>query len=98
MLAGRRADQDRVQRADAGGTVVEAVRRRSFCLCDMKRRGLQLSRRQRQTLYAIGLVLLLSGAPWAWIHRLDEAGQRGHVFRELKPWLLKTHGLAALGF
>jgi hypothetical protein len=64
----------------------------------MRRRWLQLSRRHRLTLYTTSLLLLISGAAWAWIHRLDEAGQAGPRLHELKPWLIKTHGYAAVGF
>ena len=64
----------------------------------MKRRGLQLSRRHRWSLYGIGLALLISGLAWAWLHRLDEAGNAGGPWREVKPWLMKVHGFAALGF
>ena len=64
----------------------------------MKRRGLQLSPRHRRTLYIVSLVLFVSGAAWAWVHRLDEAGRAGDTWRDLKPWLLKVHGFAAMGF
>jgi hypothetical protein len=64
----------------------------------MKRRGLQLSRRHRWSVYLLGLALLTSGLAWAWLHRLDEAGTPGGSWRELKPWLMKAHGFAALGF
>ncbi len=64
----------------------------------MKRRRLQLHRGQRLTLYAVSVVLLLSGAGWAWIRWLDDAGRTGDAMRQLKPWLLKTHGFAAPGF
>ena len=64
----------------------------------MKRRGLQLSRRHRWTLYAFSLALFLTGAAWAWVHRLDDSGRAGERLRDLKPWLMKGHGLAALGF
>jgi len=64
----------------------------------MKRRGLQLGRRHRWTLYAASLALLLSGAAWAWVHGLDDAGQAGDTLRRLKVWLLKAHGYAAVGF
>jgi hypothetical protein len=64
----------------------------------MRRRGLQLSRRHRWTLYSVSLALLLSGTVWAWLHRLEDAGLAGNSLRELKPWLLKAHGYAAVGF
>lgn len=64
----------------------------------MRRRGLQLSSRHRRILYAVSLVLLCSGAGWAWVHRLDAAGQTGAVWRDFKPLLMKTHGFAAMGF
>jgi hypothetical protein len=64
----------------------------------MRRRWLQLGRRRRLTLYATSLVLLISGAAWAWIHRLDHDGQASHALRELNPRLIAAHGFAALGF
>jgi hypothetical protein len=64
----------------------------------MKRRGLQLSRHHRRSIYFIGLALLISGLAWVWLHRLDETGTAGAPWRELKPWLMKVHGFAALGF
>lgn len=64
----------------------------------MKRRGLQLSRRHRWLLYIISLSLLLSGIAWAWLHRLDEAGDHSGSWRDLKPALMTVHGLMAAGF
>ena len=64
----------------------------------MRRRGLQLSPRHRRILHVVSLVLLLTGAAWAWVHRLDDAGRAGAALRELKPLLMKGHGFAALGF
>ena len=64
----------------------------------MKRRGLQLSRRHRWSLYAIGLALLITGVAWAWLHHQEEAGNGAVSQREIQPWLMKAHGFAALGF
>ena len=64
----------------------------------MKRRGLQITRPHRLTLYAVSLVLLVSGGAWAWIHHLDEVGRAGNLLRLTNPWLLKAHGVAAVGF
>ena len=64
----------------------------------MKRRGLQITRPHRLTLYAVSLALLVSGGAWAWIHHLDEAGRAGEFLRRTNPWLLKAHGFAAVGF
>lgn len=64
----------------------------------MKRRGLQLSRRHRWFLHTTSLVLLLTGVAWAWLHRLDEAGNLGDRWRSLKPALMTGHGLMAAGF
>lgn len=64
----------------------------------MKRRGLQLSRRHRLTLYAVTLLLLISGVAWAWANYLDETAQAAESLRDLKPWLLKVHGFSAMAF
>lgn len=64
----------------------------------MKRRAFQISPRHRRILHAVSLVLLISGAAWAWVHHLDEQGNAGDGFRYLKPWLMKAHGFAAVGF
>jgi len=64
----------------------------------MKRRGLQISQRHRLALYAVSLALFLSGAAWAWIHRLDEAGQAGEALRRANAKLIAVHGLVAVGF
>ena len=64
----------------------------------MKRRGLQLSRRHRLTLYTASLLLFVSGAAWAWANHLDETAQAGEVLRGFKPWLLKIHGFSAMVF
>jgi len=64
----------------------------------MKRRGLQLSRRHRWTIFIVLFTLLVTGLAWDWIHRLDEAGTSVVSWREIKPTLMKAHGFAALGF
>lgn len=64
----------------------------------MKRRGLQLSRRHRWSIYLVGIALLLTGFGWVWLHRLDEAGDIRGPWRELKPALMTVHGLVAAGF
>ena len=64
----------------------------------MKRRGLQLSPRHRTALYVVGGLLLVTGAAWARLHQLDQAGQVSDGLRLLKHWLMETHGLAAVGF
>jgi hypothetical protein len=64
----------------------------------MKRRGLQLSRRHRLTLYTASLALFVSGVAWAWANHLDESAQAGEAVRQLKPTLLKIHGFSALAF
>jgi hypothetical protein len=64
----------------------------------MKRRAFQISPRHRGILYVVSLVLLFSGAAWAWVHGLDEQGSAGVTLRNLKPWLMKAHGFAAVGF
>jgi hypothetical protein len=64
----------------------------------MKRRGLQLSRRHRLTLYSASLLLFVSGTAWAWANHLDETAPAGAALRELKPWLLKVHGFSAMAF
>ena len=64
----------------------------------MKRRAFQISPRHRRILYVVSLVLLFSGAVWAWAHRLDEQGDAGVTLRNFNPWLMKAHGFAAVGF
>lgn len=64
----------------------------------MKRRGLQLSRRQRWSLYLAFLILLLTGLAWAWLTRLDEAGDARGPWRDLKPSVMTIHGLVAAAF
>jgi hypothetical protein len=64
----------------------------------MKRRGLQLSRRHRQTLYAVSLTLLLSGVAWAWIQHLDQTGQAPENLRGWKTCLIALHGWSAMLF
>lgn len=64
----------------------------------MKRRGLQLSRRHRLTLYSASLLLFVSGVAWAWANHLDETAQAEESVRQFKPWLLKIHGFSAMVF
>jgi len=64
----------------------------------MKRRGLQLSRRHRWSLYAVGLTLFLSGLAWSGLHHLDQNGNTSGPWRELKPSVMTVHGLVAAGF
>ena len=65
----------------------------------MKKRAFQLSPTHRRWLYLVSALLFLSGALW-WL--ADFAVQRqwpGESFgRGSKPWLLKTHGGAAMAF
>ena len=63
----------------------------------MNRHRFQLSRGHRWPLYAAGILLLVTGAAWAWVHHLDESGRAGDAWRGLKPWLLKIHGFSAVG-
>jgi hypothetical protein len=64
----------------------------------MKRRGLQLSRGHKFTIYAVSLALFLSGVFWAWIQHLDEAGKAGEGLRQAKTWLIEIHGFSAMIF
>jgi hypothetical protein len=64
----------------------------------MKGRVFKLRPGHRRVLYAISLLLLLSGVVWAWINHLDQTAQAGDRMRDLKPWLLKLHGLGAMVF
>ena len=64
----------------------------------MKRRGLQLSKRHRRTLYAAGLTLLLSGVCWAWIQHLDQVGKAPEAARRCKTCLIAVHGWSAMLF
>lgn len=64
----------------------------------MKRRGLQLSRRHRWSIYAAGLVLFVSGMLWACFQHLEDAGHTSGPWSELKPSVMTIHGLVAAGF
>jgi hypothetical protein len=64
----------------------------------MKRRGLQLSRRHRATLFAVSAVLLITGALWARLHQLDENAPASEGLRRVNRWLMEMHGLTAVGF
>ena len=64
----------------------------------MKRRGLQLSRRHRLTLYAATFLLFISGVAWAWANHLDETARASESVRQWKPALLKIHGFSAVAF
>lgn len=64
----------------------------------MKRRGLQLSRRHRRMLYTACLTLFISGAAWAWLQHLDEAGNAGDALVKLKQPLIAIHGFSAMAF
>ena len=61
----------------------------------MKTHPFQLADWHRRSLYLTGLTLLLTGAVWTWIHRLDEAREASDAMRSLKPWLLAAHGSVA---
>ena len=41
----------------------------------MKANSVKLDGSQRVGLRGLGLALVLSGAAWAWVHRLDEGGE-----------------------
>jgi hypothetical protein len=64
----------------------------------MKIRVFKLRPGHRRLLYAVSLLLLLSGALWAWINHLDQTAQASERIRDFKPWLLKLHGLSAMVF
>jgi hypothetical protein len=64
----------------------------------MRRRGLQLTRGHRLTLYCVSLILLFSGIAWAWIHQLDDTGHAGSALRQTNTYLIAVHGLAAMAF
>lgn len=57
-----------------------------------------MSQRHRWTLYTVNLILFLSGALWAWIQHLDEAGQASENIRRWKSRLLTVHGWSAMSF
>ncbi len=64
----------------------------------MKRRPFALSPLQRRMLWLLSGSLFASGVAWASIHWLDDAGRAGDALRQIKPWMLKWHGVAAFGF
>jgi hypothetical protein len=64
----------------------------------MKGRVFKLRPGHRRLLYSVCLLLLLSGALWAWINHLDQTAQASERMRDFKPWLLKLHGLSAMLF
>ncbi len=50
-------------------------------------------------LYAIGVILVLSGALWLWFHyfvRIE--GDFGPTLHPLEPWWLRVHGISAAAF
>src|SRR5689334_9879257 len=99
MLAGGCVDQGGVERRPHHcPPASRSTGRRSHCVHRMKRRGLQLSRRHRWSLYSVGLTLFISGVIWIVLHRLDEAGKMSGPWRELKPSVMAVHGLFAAGF
>lgn len=64
----------------------------------MKRRAFQLNRWHRLVFYAVSCVLFISGALWAWIQHLDEAGRATESLRQWKTWLIAVHGFSAMSF
>jgi hypothetical protein len=64
----------------------------------MKGRVFKLRPGHRRLLYIVSLLLLLSGAVWAWINHLDQTAQASERTRDFKPWILKLHGLSAMLF
>jgi len=64
----------------------------------MKRHEFGLRPRVRRLLYALGLLLLLSGICWAWLNHLDESGQANELLRSTKTWLIALHGFSAVTF
>lgn len=61
----------------------------------MRSRAFQLSPLHRRVLYAVTLLLWVSGAAWAWVHHLDESGQATAAMRDAKSQMVRIHGLAA---
>lgn len=55
--------------------------------------GSKLTPAHKLALYSVSGALLATGAVWAWL-----PGDGGEAWRNLKPWLLKVHGLCAMVF
>jgi hypothetical protein len=59
--------------------------------------GPRLGPRSRRAVYALGLLLLGSGAAWLMLHHFVRvAGEFGPEHHPLEAWLMRLHGLLAL--
>jgi hypothetical protein len=57
----------------------------------------KLERWHRRSVYATGVLLLLSGAAWLVLHYfLRPANEFGDSVHPLEPWTMKLHGAAAM--
>lgn len=57
----------------------------------------KLERWHRRSVYATGILLLLSGAAWLVLHYfLRPASEFGESVNPLEPWTMKLHGAAAM--
>ena len=57
----------------------------------------KLERWHRRSVYATGVVLLLSGAAWLVLHYfLRPVSEFGESVNPLEPWTMKLHGAAAM--
>jgi cytochrome b561 len=57
----------------------------------------KLERWHRRSIYATGIVLLLSGAAWLVLHYfLRPVSEFGETVNPLEPWAMKLHGAAAM--
>lgn len=62
-----------------------------------QRLGFQLERWHRRSIYAVGLLLIVSGVAWLVAHYfMRPVSEFGETIHPLEPWSMKLHGAAAM--